>query len=293
MVNDLGRDKDMKKIVKFLAGIGAGAFLLGFLVNEVEKKKEKKADSAEKKCNLQRNRKTEGNWTYRRYEEEFKRPLDFAIALIALLFLSPVLVILALMVRVKLGKPAIFIQERPGKGERIFKLYKFRTMTDQRDANGKLLPDEKRLSEFGKKLRLTSLDELPELFNILRGDMSLVGPRPQLVRDMVFMTKEQRMRHTVRPGLSGLAQISGRNSISWEEKLELDLKYLERITFLNDMKIIFNTIGKVFRREGIQAEGMETSEDLGDYLLRVGKISQREYEKNQAEAEYLLKAAGM
>lgn len=283
----------MKKIVKFLAGIGTGAFLLGFLVNEVEKKKEKKADSAEKKCNLQKNRKAKENWTYRRYEEEFKRPLDFAIALIALLFLSPVLVIIALMVRVKLGKPAIFIQERPGKGERIFKLYKFRTMTDQRDANGKLLPDEKRLSEFGKKLRLTSLDELPELFNILRGDMSLVGPRPQLVRDMVFMTKEQRMRHMVRPGLSGLAQISGRNSISWEEKLELDLKYLERITFLNDMKIIFDTIRKVFRHEGIQTEGMETSEDLGDYLLRVGKISLQDYEKNQAEAEYLLKAAGM
>lgn len=150
-------------------------------------------------------------------------------------------------------------------------------MTDERDENGELLPDSVRLTKFGKLLRSTSLDELPELFNILFGDMSIVGPRPQLVRDMVFMTDEQRKRHNVIPGLTGWAQVNGRNGVEWEDKLKLDLEYINNITFLIDLKIIFMTIGKVFKRDGISTEGMDTAEDLGDYLLRTGKINKKEY----------------
>ena len=178
------------------------------------------------------------------YARYIKRILDVLLSGCALIVLSPVLLIVAVLVRTKLGSPVIFCQERPGKDEKIFKMYKFRSMTDARDENGELLPDEVRLTKFGRALRSTSLDELPELWNIFKGDMSIVGPRPQLVRDMVFMTPEQRLRHTVMPGLTGLAQVSGRNAISWEDKLATDLRYIRRITFLGDVKIVLLTVKK-------------------------------------------------
>ncbi len=222
------------------------------------------------------------------YEKYIKRFLDFILSLIAIIILSPVLLIVAILVRFKLGSPVLFTQDRPGKDEKIFKMYKFRSMTDDRDENGELLPDDVRLTSFGKKLRSTSLDELPELFNILKGDMSIVGPRPQLVRDMVFMTEEQNRRHSVRQGLTGLAQVNGRNNISWEEKLEYDIEYIDSISFISDIKIIFNTILKVVKKDDIATEGMETAEDLGDYLLRTGKISNLEYTEKQSEAKRLV-----
>jgi len=211
------------------------------------------------------------------YRKYLKRPMDFVLSLGAIIVLAPVLIIVAVMVRVKLGSPILFRQQRPGLNEKIFTMYKFRTMTDERDEKGELLPDEMRLTKFGKFLRSTSLDELPELFNILKGDMSVVGPRPQLIRDMVFMTPEQRKRHNVLPGLSGLAQINGRNCILWDDKFRYDQEYIEKITFFGDWKIIFMTLAKAFKREGIAAEGMETAEDLGEYLLRVGTINEDAY----------------
>jgi undecaprenyl phosphate N,N'-diacetylbacillosamine 1-phosphate transferase len=222
---------------------------------------------------------------YRRY---FKRPMDLILSLLAIIVFSPVLFVVSLLVRVKLGSPVIFKQKRPGLNERIFTLYKFRTMTDDRDENGELLSDSVRLTKFGKFLRSTSLDELPELFNILVGDMSIVGPRPQLVRDMVFMTPEQRQRHAAVPGLTGWAQVNGRNGVTWESKLSLDLEYINDITFLNDWKIIFKTIAKVFKRDGISAEGMDTAEDFGDYLLRQKKISEEEYCTTIEESKILI-----
>ena len=216
------------------------------------------------------------------YARYIKRILDVLLSGCALVVLTPVLLIVAVLVRTKLGSPVIFCQERPGKDEKIFKMYKFRSMTDQRDENGELLPDEVRLTKFGRALRSTSLDELPELWNIFKGDMSIVGPRPQLVRDMVFMTPEQRLRHTVMPGLTGLAQVSGRNAISWEDKLATDLRYIRRITFLGDVKIVLLTVKKVFCREDISADGMDTAEDLGDYLLRTAQVSEEAYQELQA-----------
>lgn len=229
------------------------------------------------------------------YERYIKRPLDFLLASCAAVVLSPVIGITAVLVKTRIGSPVIFFQERPGMidlktgEERIFRLCKFRSMTNDRDEAGNLLPDEQRMTSFGKALRSTSLDELPELFNIIKGDMSLIGPRPQLVRDMVFMTKEERRRHTVRPGLSGLAQVRGRNSLSWEGRLASDLEYVDNITFAGDMKIIAETVLKVFRREGISEEGISTSTDLGDYLLASGKVTREEYDRLQAEAEEILK----
>jgi len=211
------------------------------------------------------------------YRKYIKRPMDFILALLAIIVLSPVMLVIAISVRVKLGKPVLFKQKRPGLNEKIFTIYKFRTMTDQRDEYGNLLPDNMRLTKFGKFLRSTSLDELPELFNILKGDMSIVGPRPQLVRDLVFMTPEQQKRHSVLPGLTGWAQVNGRNAVTWEKKLELDLEYIEDVNFLNDAKIVFLTIVKVFKREGISADAMDTAEDLGDYLLRENKICCDQY----------------
>ena len=222
------------------------------------------------------------------YARYIKRILDVLLSGCALIVLSPVLLIVAVLVRTKLGSPVIFCQPRPGKDEKIFKMYKFRSMTDARDENGELVPDEVRLTRFGRTLRSTSLDELPELWNIFKGDMSIVGPRPQLVRDMVFMTPEQRLRHTVMPGLTGLAQVSGRNAISWEDKLATDLRYIRRITFLGDVKIVLLTVKKVFCREDISADGMDTAEDLGDYLLRTAQVSQEAYQKLQAEGRELL-----
>lgn len=226
------------------------------------------------------------------YARFIKRLLDILLSGCALIVLSPVLLTVAVLVRVKLGRPVIFCQERPGKDEKIFRMYKFRSMTDERDENGELLPDEVRLTHFGRVLRSTSLDELPELWNIFKGDMSVVGPRPQLVRDMVFMTPEQRRRHTVLPGLTGLAQVSGRNAISWEDKLAADLKYIDHITFLGDVKIVLLTVKKVFCREDISADGMDTAEDLGDYLLRTAQVSEEAYQELQAESKELLVTAG-
>lgn len=196
---------------------------------------------------------------------------------------------MAILVRVKLGSPVLFKQPRPGKDEKIFKLYKFRTMTDECDENGNLLPDEVRLTRFGKALRATSLDELPEVLNIVRGEMAIIGPRPQLVRDMVFMTREQRRRHWVRPGLSGLAQVNGRNAIAWDEKLAYDLEYIDRITFTGDAVIFLKTIGNAFvKQEGITEDGMATAADYGDYLLAEGRVTREEYAQKQNYARGLL-----
>lgn len=213
---------------------------------------------------------------YRRF---LKRPMDFILSLIAIIILSPLLVVIAILVKTKLGSPILFKQRRPGKNEKIFTMYKFRTMTDEKDLNGNLLPDNERLTKFGKFLRSTSLDELPELFNILKGDMSIVGPRPQLIKDMVFMSRLQRERHKILPGLTGLAQVNGRNNISWEEKLELDIKYLRQISFIGDCIVIIKTCIKVAQKNGVNTEGMETAEDYGDYLLRTGKISSELYKE--------------
>ena len=194
------------------------------------------------------------------YRKYIKRMLDFILSLLAIIILSPVLLITALLVKIKLGSPVIFKQQRPGKNEKIFTLYKFRTMTDKKDEKGNLLPDEQRLTKFGKILRSTSLDELPELLNILKGDMAIVGPRPLLVEYLELYNQKQKHRHDVRPGLTGLAQINGRNTISWEEKFDEDLKYINKITFIGDLKIILKTIVKVFKREGISQKGNQTME---------------------------------
>lgn len=222
------------------------------------------------------------------YAKYIKRILDFTLSLVALIILMPLMIILWVLVRIKLGKPAIFKQQRPGKNEKIFTLYKFRTMTDEKDENGNLLPDEKRLTKFGKFLRSTSLDELPELWNIVKGDMSIVGPRPQLVKDMVFMTEQQRKRHKVRQGLTGLAQINGRNNITWEQKINYDLEYINNVSFKNDCKIILKTIEKVFKRENIETDGMQTAEDLGDYLLRNKVIDEVDYLTKIEEAKKII-----
>lgn len=221
------------------------------------------------------------------YEKYVKRPQDFCCALAALIVLSPVLAVTAYLVKKKLGSPVIFRQKRPGLNGKIFEMWKFRTMTDARDENGNLLPDEVRLTDFGKKLRSTSLDELPELVNILKGDMAVVGPRPQLVKDMVFFDNKIFMRQYVRPGLTGLAQVSGRNAISWYEKFDYDLKYISNITFSNDLKIIVSTIKKVVYKDDIVAEGFATSEDYGDWLLRLNKISLTEYNNKVSKAKQM------
>lgn len=194
---------------------------------------------------------------YRRY---IKRPMDFIFSLCAIIVLSPVLLIVAVLVRIKLGSPVIFKHKRPGLNEKIFTLYKFRTMTDEKDANGKYLPDEIRLTSLGKLLRSTSLDELPELYNIVKGDMAVVGPRPLLIQYLPLYNDQQKRRHELRPGLSGLAQISGRNSISWEDKFNLDEQYVDSVSFIGDWKIIFLTLKKVFVREGINSESAATME---------------------------------
>lgn len=194
------------------------------------------------------------------YKRFIKRPMDFILSLIAIIVLSPVFLIVALLVKTKLGSPVIFKQERPGLNEKIFTMYKFRTMTDERDENGELLPDSVRLTKFGRFLRSTSLDELPELFNILKGDMSIVGPRPLLVQYLPLYNDHQKRRHEVRPGLTGLAQVNGRNAISWEEKFDLDVRYVDHVSFIGDWKIILLTVKKVFVREGINSETAATME---------------------------------
>lgn len=194
---------------------------------------------------------------YRRYG---KRIMDFTLSLIALILLSPVLLIVAILVRTKLGSPIIFKQDRPGLNEKIFTMYKFRTMTDERDKNGELLPDSIRLTKFGKLLRSTSFDELPELVNIIKDDMSIVGPRPLLIQYLPLYNNQQKKRHDVRPGLSGLAQVNGRNAISWEDKFDLDIEYVDNVSFVGDWEIIFLTITKVFVREGISSKTAVTME---------------------------------
>ena len=194
------------------------------------------------------------------YKKYIKRILDFFVSFLSIIVLSPIFIIVWILVKTKLGTPVIFKQERPGLNEKIFTLYKFRTMTDEKDENGKLLSDEIRLTKFGKILRSTSLDELPELFNILKGDMSLVGPRPLLVKYLPLYNDKQKHRHDVRPGLTGLAQINGRNSITWEEKFDLDLKYIQNISFIEDVNIIIKTVIKVFKRDGITQENNATME---------------------------------
>lgn len=222
------------------------------------------------------------------YAKCLKRFFDFVLSLVALVVFFPFLVLLTGIGAIVMKGNPFFVQPRPGKKEKIFRLIKFRTMTNEKDQDGNLLPDEKRLVPYGKFLRSSSLDELPELLNILVGDLSIVGPRPQLVRDMVFMTPEQRRRHSVRPGLTGLAQVNGRNHITWEEKFEWDLKYIEKITLKNDVVILLQTVLKVLKRSDTVREGTASDLDFGDYLLEKGEIGQKYYEAKQQEAKQLL-----
>lgn len=231
-------------------------------------------------------------WLYKPF---FKRFYDFTLSLLALVLLSPLLIVLTVVGAVAMHGNPFFTQTRPGKinkktgKEKIFKLIKFRTMSNKKDSDGNLLPDEQRLNKYGKFLRSTSLDELPELLNILIGHMSIVGPRPLLVRDMVFMTADQRMRHSVRPGLTGFAQVNGRNAIAWEDKLNFDLQYIARITFWGDVGIILKTVFKVLKRSDVIRDGTVSDMDYGDWLLQENVITQEDYDKKQEEAKELLK----
>jgi len=230
------------------------------------------------------------------YRRIIKRFLDMVISAGALIVLFPLFLVLMVVGAIAMKGNPFFVQQRPGKKgldgkEKIFKLIKFRTMSNAKDKNGNLLPDEKRLNSYGKFLRSTSLDELGELINILVGDMSIVGPRPQLVRDLVFMSVEQRRRHDVRPGLTGLAQVRGRNNITWVQKFEYDLQYIDgEITFIGDVKIIFQTVGKVLKRSDTVREGTVSDMDFGDWLMMEGKVNQEIYDAKQAEAKEMLRS---
>lgn len=229
------------------------------------------------------------------YTKFLKRFFDFTLSLLALIVLSPLLIVLTIVGAIAMKGNPFFTQARPGKidkktgKEKIFKLIKFRTMSNKKDENGNLLPDEARINRYGKFLRSTSADELPSLINIVLGHLALVGPRPQLVRDMVFMSDEQRKRHNVRPGLTGLAQVNGRNNITWEQKFEYDLQYIDRgITFIGDLKIILQTVGKVLKRSDVVREGTVSDVDYGDWLVQEGKIDKITYDEKQEEARELL-----
>lgn len=228
------------------------------------------------------------------YQKCFKRILDFTLSIIALIVLSPVLLILIIVGAIAMKGNPFFLQPRPGKKgkdgkEKIFKLIKFRTMSNAKDKDGNLLPDDQRLGKYGAWLRSTSLDELPELLNILVGSLSICGPRPFLVRDVVFMSEEQRRRHEVRPGLTGLAQVNGRNNITWEQKIELDLEYIDKgITLIGDAKIIMQTVGKVLKRSDTVREGTVSDMDFGDWLMMEGKVDQETYDAKQVEAKKLM-----
>lgn len=226
------------------------------------------------------------------YEKYIKRLFDIICSLLFIIVFSWLYVIIFVVIRAKMGSPVFFRQPRPGiiknGKETIFDMYKFRSMTDERDSEGKLLPDDQRLPRFGALLRSTSLDEFPEVFCILRGTMSVIGPRPQLVRDMVFMSDQQRMRHTTKPGLTGLAQVKGRNAVTWEEKLDWDLKYIEKVSFLGDLKILFETVAVVLKRSGITDGENATALDYGDSLLKAGKVSKPQYNALQAYARNLI-----
>lgn len=229
------------------------------------------------------------------YAKFFKRLIDFILSVTALIVLSPVLLILTVVGAIAMKGNPFFLQPRPGKKgkngkEKIFKLIKFRTMSNAKDKYGNLLPDDQRLGKYGAWLRSTSLDELPELANIAVGHLGICGPRPFLVRDCVFMTEEQRRRHDVRPGLTGLAQVNGRNNITWEQKIEYDLQYIDGgITFIGDMKIILQTVGKVLKRSDTVREGTVSDMDFGDWLMMEGKVDQKTYDAKQAEAKEMLK----
>lgn len=229
------------------------------------------------------------------YEKFFKRLLDLALSVVALILLSPLFLILIVVTAIAMRGNPFFVQKRPGKKdkngqEKIFKLIKFRTMSNTKDKDGNLLPDDKRLNKYGKFLRSTSLDELPELVNIITGSLSICGPRPFLVRDMVFMSDQQRKRHDVRPGLTGLAQVNGRNNITWEQKIELDLEYIDKgITFVGDMKIIIKTVSKVLKRSDTVREGTVSDIDFGDWLMMEGKVEQEAYDIKQAQAKAMLR----
>lgn len=223
------------------------------------------------------------------YKNYFKRLFDIVSSGIALIALLPIFAYLAYLVKTRLGSPVLFTQVRPGKDNKLFKMYKFRSMTDERDEDGNLLPDDVRLTPFGKRLRESSLDELPELINIFKGDMSVVGPRPQLVRDMVFFSDEEMQRQSVLPGLTGLAQINGRNNISWEDKFKYDLQYIKNISFLEDMRIIYRTVFKVARQDDINTDGMETAEDYRDWLLRKNLINEDIYYQKSMQAIDMIK----
>lgn len=228
------------------------------------------------------------------YVKYFKRIIDFVLSVIAVIILSPLLLILTAVGAIVMKGNPFFIQPRPGKKgkdgqEKIFRLIKFRTMDNRKDKDGNLLPDDIRLNKYGRFLRSTSLDELPELFNIIAGDMAVVGPRPQLIRDMLFMSEEQRRRHDIRPGLTGLAQVNGRNNITWEQKFEYDLQYVDSsITFIGDLKIILSTVGKVLKRCDTVREGTVSDMDFGDWLMMEGKVDRDTYDEKQTQAKDLL-----
>ena len=223
------------------------------------------------------------------YRSFFKRFFDCVLSFFAIIVISPLLTCLIILGAIKMKGNPFFIQKRPGKKGKIFKLIKFRTMSNEKDEKGNYLPDEKRLNGYGKFLRDTSLDELPELFNIFLGTMSIVGPRPQLVRDMVFMSEDVKRRHLVRSGLTGLAQVMGRNNVTWEEKFDYDLQYVENVSLINDLKIIFLTVVKVLKRSDVSRDGMATDIDYGDWLLKNGAVTKEEYDERQLQAKELLK----
>ncbi len=272
----------MKKIIYCLARIVAlisSFFIAGIVISVLECRKKKAGPGRLK------NGAYNTHVPYGYYEKYFKRPLDIALSLLAVFLLWPVLLTVGVCVKVYHGSPVLFVQPRPGLDEKIFLLHKFRTMTDETDDCGRLKPDKERLTHFGKMLRSTSLDELPELFDILAGNLSIAGPRPLLVRDMVFMSDRHRRRHEVTPGLTGLAQVNGRNQLDWERKLDTDLVYCQEITFLGDLKIILKTIKQVLLKHGIHEKGHATAPDYGDWLLEHGLVERDIYDKLQKEAE--------
>lgn len=227
------------------------------------------------------------------YKPIFKRVCDIICSLAVFIFLWPLWLVLVILVKAKLGSPIYFKQVRPGKNGKLFTLYKFRSMTDARDENGDLLPDSERLTKFGRWLRKTSLDEMPEAINILKGEMSVIGPRPLLVKDYVFFDDEIMRRQSVRPGLSGLAQVKGRNNISWEDKFKYDLEYCKKISFFRDVKLIFQTIFSAFvKKENVNRDGFDTDEDYGDYLLRNNTITSHEYELKINESKHIQESRG-
>lgn len=270
------------KVLEVIIALASFAAAIAFIGERIDEIKYKGAEFLRKPTGI--------------YERFIKRPLDCFLSCGATIALSPVLIYLIIAGTINMKGNPFFTQDRPGRidprtgKERIFKLIKFRSMTNEKDENGDLLPDENRLKSYGKRLRASSLDELGELLNIIKGDMAVVGPRPQLVRDMVFMSDVQRKRHTVRQGLTGLAQCNGRNGLSWDNKLQYDIDYIEKgITFIGDVKIIYRTVEKVFKKEGITQDNMATAADFGDYLLSEGRVSESEYDQKQKEAkEYVM-----